>query len=290
MHSMTGFGRAAEECDQAFIEVEIRSVNNRFLKVSSRVPSELGPYESRIEERVRRKVRRGTVNVLVRYRDREAPPVLLNEALLESYRTRLAHLQQSWGLGGDLTLDWLVTLPGVLDVEERSLDETHWERVAQLLDRALGSLLEHRQAEGARLRTEFVSGRTAIAALIEEVATRAPKIITDYRQKLIQRVEEFLRNHGVGLDESTVIREVAIFADRSDINEELARLRSHLTHLDDLLDRSGAVGRELDFLLQEMLREANTVGSKANDAELARRVVQMKAEIEKLKEQGLNIE
>ncbi|MEQ8766990.1 MAG: YicC/YloC family endoribonuclease [Planctomycetota bacterium] len=291
MLSMTGFGRAStREGDQAHIEVELRSVNNRFLKVSCRLPSELSPYEPKIEERLRQDISRGTVSVLVRYRDTSAPPAVLDEALLESYRKRLDDLQHKMALPGEIRLDWLVTLPGVLSENDRAVDEQHWARVVEVLDRAVEALIEHRRAEGARLESVFRDGRSEISKLTQVVASRAPRVVEEYRQKLLTRVTEFLRERGMTIDDSAIIREVAIFADRSDIAEEISRLQSHLTHLDELLDRDAPVGRELDFLLQEMLREANTIGSKANDAELARFVVQIKAEIEKLKEQGNNIE
>jgi uncharacterized protein (TIGR00255 family) len=290
--SMTGFGRASVEHQGNSITVEAKSYNNRFLKVTLRLPDALSNQESELENLVRAKVTRGAVFCTVSL----AQPVSeagyrLNEALARRFYAELGALARE--LKTELPrIAEIARLDGVVEKVDAQggADESLIDAVKTALEGALNGLNAMRAREGEALRKDLDSRVKAVEKVGAEVANRAPKIVAEYRDKLRQRLEQLLKGSGVALDEPTIVREVALFADRCDITEETTRLAHHCRQFLKELGGKEAVGRKLDFIAQEMLREGNTIGSKANDAELASAVVELKSEIERIKEQVQNLE
>ncbi|MFN3285844.1 MAG: YicC/YloC family endoribonuclease [bacterium] len=292
---MTGYGAAEPSADGGRWWVEVRSTNHRFLEVVVRLPRELGALEDRVRAAVAERVRRGRVEVLVRedsgLRPREA---VVDTALARRYADALERLRRELGLAEPVTLGALLALPEVVRLEEARPDpEATWEALQPVLRRALDRLVDMRAAEGGRLAADLRERLGRLERWVERVAQRAEELPQAYAQRLRQRVAELLRSLDVGQtpDEARLALEVAAFAERCDVREELVRLRSHLQEARALLEGSdGSVGRKLEFLLQEMQREVNTVGSKAADLEVTRAVVEMKSELEAIREQVQNVE
>ncbi len=295
VRSMTGYGAAEPSADGGRWWVEVRSTNHRFLEVVVRLPRELGALEDRVRAAVAERVRRGRVEVLVRedsgLRPREA---VVDTALARRYADALERLRRELGLAEPVTLGALLALPEVVRLEETRPDpEATWETLQPVLRRALDRLVDMRAAEGGRLAADLRERLSRLEGWVERVARRAEELPRAYAQRLRQRVAELLRSLDVDQtpDEARLALEVAAFADRCDVREELVRLRSHLQEARALLEGSdGSVGRKLEFLLQEMQREVNTVGSKAADLEVTRAVVEMKSELEAIREQVQNVE
>ncbi len=295
VRSMTGYGAAEPSADGGRWWVEVRSTNHRFLEVVVRLPRELGALEDRVRAAVAERVRRGRVEVLVRedsgLRPREA---VVDTALARRYADALERLRRELGLAEPVTLGALLALPEVVRLEETRPDpEATWETLQPVLRRALDRLVDMRAAEGGRLAADLRERLSRLEGWVERVAQRAEELPRAYAQRLRQRVAELLRSLDVDQtpDEARLALEVAAFADRCDVREELVRLRSHLQEARALLEGSdGSVGRKLEFLLQEMQREVNTVGSKAADLEVTRAVVEMKSELEAIREQVQNVE
>jgi uncharacterized protein (TIGR00255 family) len=292
---MTGYGAAEQHTDGGRWWVEVRSTNHRFLEVVVRLPRELGALEDRVRAAVAQRVRRGRVEVLVRedggQRPREA---VVDTELARRYARALEDLRQELALEERLTLSALLALPDVVRVEEARRDaDAAWEDLRPVLERALDGLVQMRTSEGRRLAGDLQERVARLERWVEQVARRAEELPRAYAERLRQRVADLLQALGVeGLpDEARLAMEVAAFADRCDVREELVRLRSHLQEVRTLLQaEDGAVGRKLEFLLQEMQREVNTVGAKAADLEVARAVVEMKSELEAIREQVQNVE
>jgi len=295
MRSMTGFGRGQAEEDGISVDATVRTVNHRFIKIQTRLDECLFGLEPEIDRIVRRLVRRGSVTVGIRIvRCKRAP-----EARLDLVEAR--HLfEEARALARDLdvedgpNLDTILTLPGVVVTQTSAdeLGETETTLVKRALEEALGDVIAMREREGAGLRTELAEIRARCAAAVARIRARAPQVVREYTEKLTRRLNQLLRDHAdqVAVNDADVLREVAIFADRCDVSEELQRLSSHLDQFDGLLDSDGEIGRKLDFLIQEMLREANTIASKASDGEIAQIVVDVKTDIERLREQVQNVE
>lgn len=291
--SMTGFGAARREDDDLRARVEIRSVNNRFLKVVVKSPSLLSARDAAIERRVRDRVERGsvTISVWITLDDRTSA-FQFNAAAARSYRDALVAHAAAENIPGEVTISDIAVLPGVFEPAETdiALDDDAWGRVAETIDEALDAMIAMRTEEGASLREEFLTRQKAIETLLEVVTERAPVVADDYRTRLEEKLTKLLVDRDVVVTDADLIREVAIFADRCDITEELTRLKSHLAQYGQIVGAGGTAGRRLEFILQEMLRETNTIGAKANDYAIAERIVAIKAEIEKLKEQVQNVE
>jgi uncharacterized protein (TIGR00255 family) len=291
---MTGYG-AAEAADGRRWWVEVRSTNHRFLEVVVRLPRELGALEERVRAAVAQRVRRGRVEVLVRdeggVRAREA---VVDTELARRYAQALDRLRQELGLDEPVSLQSLLALPEVVRLEEVRPDpEAVWEELRPVLDQALEGLVGMRAAEGQRLAEDLRGRLVRLEAWVDLVARRAEQLPAAYAERLRQRVGELLRGLQADQvpDEARLAMEVAAYADRCDVREELVRLRSHLREARALLEAAqGAVGRKLEFLLQEMQREVNTLGSKAADLEVSRAVVEMKSELEAIREQAQNLE
>ena len=290
--SMTGFGRAAIEHEGGSISIEAKSYNNRFLKVTLRLPDALSNQEVELENVVRQRLSRGSVYITVGMtRPPSANAWRLNTELVRKYYTEL------WALSRELeapkpSLSEIARLDGAVEAVDDAAgdDEALNAAVKKALELALGELSAMRGKEGEALRADLEARVRRVAEVAAEVENRAPKIVSEYRDKLKARLDQLLKGTGVSLDEAVVVKEVALFADRADITEETTRLRHHCTQFLKEIAGKEAVGRKLDFIAQEMLRESNTIGSKANDAELASSVVEMKSEIERIKEQVQNLE
>ncbi len=287
LRSMTGYGAAERESDQARIAVEIRTINNKFFKVIQRLPDGLGAAEVAIERLLRDTISRGTVNVGVTVEPRgPAARVPINTDVLAAYKRDLAQVTDS------LSDDALLALPGVLGSEEVLLTgiENLQEEIEAAVAEALDNLNRMRDAEGEATARDMAAVLVEIEQRIAAVRKRAPAVVDDYRARLQQRIQAMLEGIEITVDDQSLIREVAFFAERSDVNEELTRLASHADQFRELLADAGPAGRKLEFLAQEMYREVNTIGSKANDPEISREVVEIKVAVDRLREHTRNIE
>ena len=289
--SMTGYGRAEDTLNGCTITVELRSVNNRYLDCNVRMPRLYLFAEETIKSRVQNTISRGKVDVFVTLDSTggEQVQVSVNQPLADGYYGALTQLAERYGLSKDISVSLLSRFPDVLlaekaeeDVEQRAQD------ICSVLDRALADFDQMRTREGARLETDVLSRAARIEELVGKVEERSPQTVAEYRAKLEARMNEVLSN--TQLDPARILTEAAIFADKVAVDEETVRLRSHIGQLRHMLEQGGATGRKLDFLIQEFNREANTIGSKCSDIDIARHVVDIKAEIEKIREQVQNIE
>ena len=289
--SMTGYGRAEDTLNGCTITVELRAVNNRYLDCNVRMPRLYLFAEETIKSRVQNTISRGKVDVFVTLDSTggEQVQVSVNQPLADGYYAALTQLAERYGLSKDISVSLLSRFPDVLlaekaeeDVEQRAQD------ICSVLDRALADFDQMRTREGARLEADVLSRAARIEKLVGKVEERSPQTVAEYRAKLEARMNEVLSN--TQLDPARILTEAAIFADKVAVDEETVRLRSHIGQLRHMLEQGGATGRKLDFLIQEFNREANTIGSKCSDIDIARHVVDIKAEIEKIREQVQNIE
>lgn len=290
--SMTGFGDARRQEGGRAVAVEVRTVNNRFLKVSIRLPDVYVAFEADVEKLVRSSVARGTVNVSVRLeRLAELGRYRIDPEMLAAYAEQSQSAATRLGLPLQ-GLNALLTLPGVI-VERNDRGEdaaTDWPLVESAIREALRKLDAFRRAEGGSMAEELQANLALLETELDAIAGQAPAVVRDYRDKLHDRITELLKGTEASVGPTDLIREVSLFADRADINEEITRLRSHLDQFRAFLDDKQSQGRKLDFLTQELFREVNTIGSKANNVAIAHRVVEMKAAVEKIREILQNIE
>ena len=289
--SMTGYGRGEATLSGRTITVEIRSVNNRYLDCAIKMPRIYVFAEDAIKSRVQKSISRGKVDVFVTIGQAGAGDVTIsvNKSMADGYYAALCELRDTYGLRDDISVSTLTRFQDVFLVEKTQEDlEAVAADLCAVTDLALAGVDAMRTREGARLAEDIRGRGETIGALTAYVEERSPGIVADYRARLAAKMAEVLQNSQI--DESRILTEAAIFADKVAVDEETVRLRSHLSQLTHMLDQGGAVGRKLDFLIQEFNREANTIGSKCNDIETSRRVVDIKAEIEKIREQVQNIE
>lgn len=289
--SMTGYGRAEETVNGCTITVELRSVNNRYLDCSVRIPRLYLFAEDAIKTRVQNAVSRGKVDVFVTLDSAGADKVQVsvNKAVADGYYAALNQLAADYNLSNDITVSLLSRFPEVLLAEKAEEDvEQMAKDICSVLDKALADFNQMRAREGERLKTDILNRAAAIEDKVSIVEERSPQTVSEYRAKLTARMEEVLQS--TTIDPARILTEAAIFADKIAVDEETVRLRSHIGQLRELLSKGGAIGRKLDFLIQEFNREANTIGSKCSDIEIARHVVDIKAEIEKIREQVQNLE
>lgn len=288
---MTGYGRAVKTLNGREITVELRSVNNRFLDCNVKIPRAYSYAEDAVKQAVKEQVTRGKVDVFVTVsaNAEDAVKISLNRPIVEGYLTALRTLAADYGLRDDLSAMSVGRMTDVFLLEKPEQDEKqNTADLVSVVQEALAAYNAMRQTEGAALTADLRSHAAAILSYVERVEQRSPVTVAEYRTRLEAKLREVLESKSI--DESRIITEAAIFADRIAVDEETVRLRSHLAQLDSLLTAGSPVGRKLDFLLQEMNREANTIGSKGNDLEQARNVVEIKAELEKIREQIQNIE
>lgn len=295
IRSMTGYGEATCQLEGATYFLEIRTLNNRYFKAIIRLPDEFQGLEAEIEADLRRRIARGSVTLVATCVDSTAQAAFtINHRALEQYIEQLRTVRQV--SAGEVHLDVgpLLTLPGVL--QPPANEEARMERARRafmgLLERAAEGLVAMRQREGQALLADLLAQRDVIAEHMKVVRERAPQVVLDYENRLRQRIDLMLKEAGVSVQPVELIREIAVYAERSDISEEVMRLSEHMRQFEDLLLRSGArpVGRTLDFLTQEMLREANTMASKSNDSMISRAIVEIKGAIDRIKEQVQNVE
>lgn len=289
--SMTGYGRAVELLDGREITVEIRSVNNRYLDCTVKLPRVFGFAEEAVKQRVKENVTRGKVDVYISVNLSEVSDVKIsiNRSVLEGYLAAMRTIEQDYHVRDDISVCSLSRLPDVFTVEKAEQDEEEIVRdILHVTDSALAAYNAMREKEGEALALDLRSRAATILSLVEKIEARSPITLEEYRTRLTNRMMEVLGN--MQLEESRILTEAAIYADKIAVDEETVRLRSHLDQMEAMLASGGAIGRKLDFLMQEMNREANTIGSKGNDIEQARTVVEIKAELEKIREQMQNIE
>ncbi len=289
--SMTGYGRAVETVNGREFTVEIRSVNNRYLDCSVKLPRSVSFAEEAVKQAVKAAVSRGKVDVFISIKSEtgDEAKVSLNTAVLEEYLAAMHRMVEEFGVKDDISVSTVSRLPEVFTVEKPQVDEDQLKGdLLGVVNRALGSYNDMRAVEGAALDADLRSRGNTILELVSQVEAGNGKTVADYRTRLENKLKEVLAN--TAIDESRILTEAAIFADKVAVDEETVRLRSHLKQMNTMLTAGGAMGRKLDFLLQEMNREANTIGSKCTDVNLARIVVDIKAELEKIREQTQNIE
>lgn len=291
IRSMTGFGRAEEVVEGRDILVEIKSVNHRFFDFSARISRGYGFLEDKVKTYLQKNVTRGKIDVLVSLEamDDTQAEVVVNHSLAAGYLAALHGLKDEYGLPDDITVGTVARYQDIFTVRHAPEDEEKvWEQVGGVLRKAVVPLLAMREAEGARLKEDLSARTQAVLQAVAKIEERSPKTVEEFRAKFTERLSALL--DGAGVDEQRVLTEAAVFADKVSVAEETVRLRSHVAQFNGLMESGDAVGRRLDFLTQEMNREANTIGSKCVDAEISHIVVDMKAEIEKIREQIQNIE
>ncbi|MGN0458317.1 MAG: YicC/YloC family endoribonuclease [Eubacterium sp.] len=289
--SMTGFGRAVSEIDGYVITVELRSVNHRYFEFSSRVPRQYGFLDEKLKSYVNSRVFRGKVecNVLIEALNTDTAEVVVNKTLAGAYVKALKEIADEYGLKEDFGAGTISRFNDVIVLRKAEEDEEKlWNYVKEVTSQAIDRFIDMRETEGARMKEDISSRAEFILECVSYIEERSPQTVKEYNDKLIERVHELIGD--VSLDEARIIQEVAIYADKVAVAEETVRLRSHIDQLNTFIGSDEPVGRKMDFLVQEINRETNTIGSKANDVDIARKVVDIKAEVEKIREQIQNIE
>ncbi len=291
--SMTGYGESQTQHDRLAVSTEVRCINSRYLKLSIRSSDGYGPLDPKIEALVRERIRRGTIQVNVRVeRAASAEDYRLNEEVLDAYRNQLRRIQEAWQNHQPIDPQQLLALPGVVSEATRGAEDVgqDWPIIQETLTRALDGLDSMRHGEGKAMAADLTANLDAIGTALEEVEKRAPRVVDAYRTRLNDRIGKVLAELNATLEPADILKEVSLFADRSDISEEIVRMRSHLVQFREIMDSAEPSGRKLDFLTQEMVREGNTIGSKANDVEIARHVIEIKAAVERIREMIQNVE
>mgnify|MGYP005802670907 FL=1 len=291
LRSMTGFGRGEDTIGGRHIVFEIKSVNHKYFEFNSRIPRGYLFLEDKLKAYIQGKISRGKVDVFLQIETLEETDVqvLVNHSLASAYVTALQELKERYQLPDEPSLALLSKYSDIFSVHKAPEDEDAvWEAVRQVADQAIASFLKMREAEGARLKADILEKAGEIVALVDQVERHTAETVEHYRERLKAKIEELLQDNR--FDEQRVLTEVAIFADKVAVDEETVRLRSHFQQLQKLVDSDGPVGRKIDFLVQEMNREANTIGSKSVNSKIAYLVVDIKALIEKIREQVQNVE
>ena len=289
--SMTGYGKSEQTIDSLNVTVEIKSVNHRYFEFSARVPREYGFLEEKLKKYCNSLITRGKVECYVSVEDLEEREmeVNVNETLAAGYVKALKELSERFGLKDDISAVTLSRYPDVITLHKASEDEERiWNAVKTVAETAVSKFIEMRETEGSKLRGDILSRADYIIECVEFIEGRSPETVREYNEKLKQRMKELLGDAAV--DEQRLLNEAAIYADKIAVDEETVRLRSHISQLREFMNSSEAIGRKLDFLVQEINREANTIGSKAQDVDIAKKVIAIKAEVEKIREQVQNIE
>lgn len=289
--SMTGFGRVQETVDGMNITVELRSVNHRYFEFTAKVPRTYGFLEEKLKTFTNTLVARGKVEcyVAVEQLEESETTVSVNTSLAKGYVDALRQLSEKFGLTADISAGALSRYPDVLVLQKTAADEDRiWNAARTVTEKAVRRFIEMRETEGTKLKADILSRADTILEHVAFVEERSPQTVKEYNEKLKQRMEELLGSTQV--DEQRLLTEAAIFADKIAVDEETVRLRSHISQLRTFMEADEPIGRKLDFLVQEINREANTIGSKAQDVEIAKRVIAIKAEVEKIREQVQNIE
>lgn len=289
--SMTGFGRCEIQETQRKITVEMKSVNHRYLDVNIKMPKKLNFFEAAIRNELKNYIQRGKVDIFITYEDYTESNVCVkyNKELAAEYMEYLKQMAEDFSLDNDVRVSTLSRYPEVLSMEEQTIDEEQlWLLLERAIKGAAQGFVETRIREGEHLKDDLVAKLDGMLVHVDFISERSPQIIAEYRQKLTEKVRDLLED--TKIDESRLLTEVTIFADRVCVDEELVRLRSHIEATRQTLIQGGSIGRKLDFIAQEMNREANTILSKTSDLEISNRGIELKTEIEKVREQIQNIE
>ena len=289
--SMTGFGRCEVQDESRKFTVEMKSVNHRYLDANIRMPKKLNFFETAIRSLLKQSVQRGKVDIFITYEDLSEQQVSLkyNEVLAAEYLSYFEKMQEKFSLENDIRVSTLSRYPEVLTMEEQAVDEEElWKGLKKALDGAIRQFVETRTSEGEHLREDLIEKLDNMLKLVGCIEERSPQIIAEYRDKLETKVKELLAD--TQMEDSRIAAEVVIFADKICTDEEVVRLKSHIKHMKETLEQTEGIGRKLDFIAQEMNREANTILSKANDLTVSNYGIDLKTEIEKVREQIQNIE
>lgn len=291
IRSMTGFGRASKEDEIRGFTVEIKSVNHKYLDLNFRMPKNLAGLEDRMRKLIQNKISRGKVDVYITQNDFKSQGVVavFNDSLCDSYVKCLESIKERYNIKDEITLQLVSRFPDIISViqEEENIDEL-WKCLSTALEGAIDVLVKMREAEGLKLQENIYNRCESIKQMVDTIEERTPIIIENYRERLHTKLTELLGDSGI--DENRIAMEVAIFIDKSSIDEEIVRLNSHIVQMKDTLHSDEAIGRKLDFIVQEMNRETNTIASKTNDLETTKIVLNIKNEIEKIREQIQNVE
>lgn len=292
IRSMTGYGRGENVKDGRKFTVEIRSVNHRYNDITIKMPRAMNYIEDIVKKRLTQQISRGKTDVYIFFEtlSKDDISISLNEALVDAYIEKLSYIKQKYNLKDDISLSLLMGIDDIITVEKNIIDkDIIIETLMPAVDKALSEFIKLRQTEGMALKKDIIVKLENMTNLVNQIKIRSPKVVIEYRDKLQTRLNELLTLNNQ-IDELRLITEVTIFADRCSVDEEITRLLSHINQVKSILDEQEAVGRKLDFLVQEMNREANTIGSKSNDIEITQITVDLKSEIEKIREQIQNIE
>lgn len=291
--SMTGFGRCEAEINGREITVEIKSVNHRYFEFSCRTPRGYGFLDDKLKSYVNSRVSRGKIDMFVTIgaNDEASSEVTVNHQLVSGYLNAMKEISDTYGVQNDVTVVSLSRFPDVFTVHKPAEDEEQITNdVLSVAKTALDSFISMRETEGEKMKADILSRANTILSIVGEIEERSPQTVAEYEERLLERIKQTLEDYEVEIDEQRVLTEVAVFSDKVAVAEETVRLRSHFEQLNKFLEYDEPVGRKIDFIIQEMNREANTIGSKVQDAVLAHKVVDIKSEIEKIREQVQNIE
>lgn len=291
--SMTGFGEAHRQRDECAVAIEVRTINSKYFKLAMRSGEGYSVLEPQIEHVVRQSIKRGTVQMNLRVdRRRHAEDFQVDAAVLNGYRQQLEAIRNEWGSSEPVRVDSLLMLPGVVNEDPRThVDaEQDWPLIKEALEAAMESMAKMREDEGRAMAADLIANCSVIARELTAIEGRAPLVVDAYRGRLTERLNKILAEYQLTLQPGDLVREVSVYAERADISEETVRLRSHLEQFAGFLNAEESTGRKLEFLTQEMFRETNTIGSKSNDVQIARHVIEIKAAIERIREMIQNVE
>lgn len=289
---MTGFGRGESQSKDKKFLIEIKSLNHRYMDVSIKMPKLFTYLEEKIRQSIKEHVKRGRVEVFIAYENigESEVKVTADLPLARHYLEALNEIEEKLTVKNDITVSLIAKFPDVIRIEKQEIDEDETSQsLLKGVENALMKLVEMRIVEGAQLKEDILKRLDIIGEMLKEISERSPQVVLEYRQRLTERIKEIVED-GYNLDDNRIIMEVALFADKSNITEELVRFESHIRQFVKAMDEEDSVGRKLDFLIQEMNREVNTIGSKANDLQVTNVVVNIKSELEKMREQVQNIE
>lgn len=291
--SMTGFGRCRTVLHGREISVEIKSVNHRFFEFSCRTPKGYGFLDDKLKALVNSRVSRGKIDMFVTVGTAEDTPaeVKINHSLVSGYINAMKEISETYGIENDITVTAISRFPDVYTVSKAPENEEEITAdVLEAANTAIDGFIAMREAEGEKMKADILGRAEVILATVDEIDERSPQTVKEYEERLLDRINRTLQDYNINIDEQRVLTEVAVFADKVAVAEETVRLRSHFAQLSKIMESQTPIGREIDFIIQEMNREANTIGSKVQDAEIAHKVVKIKSEIEKMREQIQNIE
>lgn len=295
IRSMTGFGRCLKEDETSKISVEIKAVNHRYCEASVKLPKRLNFFEPNVRTVLKQYIERGKLDLFVLYEDcsEKTESVKYNEEIAREYMDCIQQMSEQFGIENDIRASVLSRMPEVLSIGEKDVDEKEiWGKLEPVLRQALEQLVRTRETEGEHLKQDIEKKLEGMLKAVTAIESRSPQIVSEYREKVKEKVQELLGNSAKTVDETALATEIVIFADKICVDEETVRLRSHITAMKDTLNSgsAGGIGRKLDFIAQEMNREANTILSKANDMEISNYAISLKTDIEKIREQIQNIE